>query len=131
LCRRAAGYEPLHAEKTPAIGGERLVVREEIPKRWWEVFHNKNSTSSSRRRSSTIVAAAAESSIKMAYFAAEAQKGGFLQRPVELGRHYNFQSPVQNTVTRTPRPILRLFLRQLTISYTRTSGARTPRRRIA
>ncbi len=108
-------------EKTPAIGGERLVVREEIPKRWWEVFHNKNLNKlveASIEHNPSLQAA--ESSIKMAYFAAEAQKGGFLPTALlNWGDTTNYQSPVQNTVT--PNAATNpygLFLRQLTISYT-------------
>ena len=85
-------------EKTPAIGGERLVVREEIPKRWWEVFHNKNLNKlvqASIEHNPSLQAA--ESSIKMAYFAAEAQKGGFLPTTPLLnwGDTTNYQSPVR------------------------------------
>jgi NodT family efflux transporter outer membrane factor (OMF) lipoprotein len=113
-----SGFTP---EKLSSTGGERLVVKEEIPRRWWEVFHNKN-------LSKLIEAAiehnpslqSAEASIKMAYFAAEAQKGGFLPTALlNWNDTSNFQSPVQNIVT--PNAATNpygLFLRQLTISYT-------------
>ncbi len=113
-----AGFTP---EKLSSTGGERLVIKEEIPRRWWEVFHNKN-------LNKLVEAAiehnpslqAAEASIKMAYFAAEAQKGGFLPTALlNWNDTSNFQSPVQNLVT--PNAATNpygLFLRQLTISYT-------------
>lgn len=56
-----------------------LSVEKEIPRQWWEVFHNKNLN----RLIEEAIAhnqslQAAEASIRVAYFNAEAQKGFFL-----------------------------------------------------
>jgi len=58
-------------EKLPSIGKQRLVVREEIPQRWWEVFHNKNLSKlveASIQHNPSLQAA--DASIRVAYFAA-------------------------------------------------------------
>jgi len=108
-------------EKLSSVGGQRLVVKEDIPRRWWEVFHNRN-------LNKLVEAAiehnpslqAADASIRTAYFAAEAQKGGFLPTALlNWNDSTNLQSGVQNTVTpnASTNPY-GLFLRQLTVSYT-------------
>ncbi len=108
-------------EQVASVGEERLVVEEEIPRRWWEVFHNKNLN---RLVQATIEhnpsLQAAEASIKTAYFAAEAQKGGFLPAALlNWSDATNLQSGVQNTVTpNAPTNPYGLFLRQLSVSYT-------------
>ncbi|QGM45507.1 efflux transporter outer membrane subunit [Methylocystis heyeri] len=108
-------------ENLSSVGGRPLVVKDEIPKRWWEVFHNKNLN---RLVEATIEhnpsLQAAEASIKTAYFAAEAQKGGFLPSALlNWSDTNNLQSGVQNTVT--PNAFTNpygLFLRQVSVSYT-------------
>ncbi len=108
-------------EKLSSIDGRRLVVSEDIPRRWWEVFHNKNLNSlieASIQHNPTLQAA--DASIRTAYFAAEAQKGGFLPTALLNGSDTtNLQSGVENIVTpnASTNPY-GLFLRQLTVSYT-------------
>ncbi len=108
-------------EKLSSIDGRGLVVSEDIPRRWWEVFHNKNLNSlieASIEHNPTLQAANA--SIRTAYFAAEAQKGGFLPTALLNGTDTtNLQSGVENKVTpnATTNPY-GLFLRQLNVSYT-------------
>jgi NodT family efflux transporter outer membrane factor (OMF) lipoprotein len=108
-------------EKLSSIDGRRLAVSEEIPRRWWEVFHNKNLNrliEASIQHNPSLQAANA--AIKTAYYAAEAQKGGFLPAALLNGSDTtNLQSGVENTVT--PNAATNpygLFLRQLTVSYT-------------
>ena len=110
-------------ENLSSIDGRRLVVSEDIPRRWWEVFHNRNLNrliEASIEHNPTLQAANA--SIRTAYFAAEAQKGGFLPTALLNGkRHPPISSlyGVQNLVTpnASTNPY-GLFLRQLSVSYT-------------
>ena len=108
-------------EKLSSIDGRGLVVSADIPRRWWEVFHNKNLNKlieASIEHNPTLQAANA--SIRTAYFAAEAQKGGFLPAALLNGSDTtNLQSGVENLVTpnASTNPY-GLFLRQLSVSYT-------------
>ena len=108
-------------EKLPSIGKQRLVVREEIPQRWWEVFHNKNLSKlveASIQHNPSLQAA--DASIRVAYFAAEAQKGAFLPSLLANSNDStNLESGVQNAVTPNgPTNPYGLFLKQLQVSYT-------------
>ncbi len=108
-------------EKLPSIGKQRLVVREEIPRRWWEVFHNKNLSKlveASIQHNPSLQAA--DASIRVAYFAAEAQKGAFLPSLLANSNDStNLQSGVQNVVSPNgPTNPYGLFLKQLQVSYT-------------
>jgi NodT family efflux transporter outer membrane factor (OMF) lipoprotein len=108
-------------EKIASIGGERLLIGSDIPQRWWEVFHNKN-------LGKLIEAAiahnpslqAAEAAIRISYYNAEAQKGGFLPwLQFDSNDSRNLQSGVQNVVTpNAPTNPYGLFLKQLSVTYT-------------
>ena len=108
-------------EKLTSVGGQHLVVAEDIPRRWWEVFHNKNLNKlieASIKHNPSLQAANA--SIKTAYFAAEAQKGGFLPTALLNGTDTsNLQSGAEFSVTpnASTNPY-GLFLRQLSVWYT-------------
>jgi NodT family efflux transporter outer membrane factor (OMF) lipoprotein len=110
-------------ESLETLGGDNGVklVDGDIPQRWWEVFHNKNLN---RLVKATIEhnpsLQAAQASIKIAYYNAEAQKGGFLPQILftsndSLSRQ---ASPVFNAAPNGPSNPYGLFLKQLTISYT-------------
>ncbi len=108
-------------EKLSSIGKQRLVVTEEIPRRWWEVFHNKNLSKlveASIQHNPSLQAA--DASIRVAYFAAEAQKGAFLPSLLANSNDStNLESGVQNAVTPNgPTNPYGLFLKQLQVSYT-------------
>ncbi|HYA81694.1 MAG TPA: TolC family protein, partial [Methylocystis sp.] len=84
-------------EPAPKISGQQLVVAQEIPKRWWEVFHNKNLN---RLVEASIEhnpgLQAANAGVRMAYYNAEAQKGGFLPTVLfDSNDSTNLQSGVQ------------------------------------
>ena len=108
-------------EKLSSIGGQRLVVREDIPRRWWEVFHNKNLSKlveASIQHNPSLQAA--DASIRVAYYAAEAQKGFYLPSLLANSNDTtNLQSGVQYTVTpnASTNPYA-LYLKQLQVSYT-------------
>ena len=108
-------------EKLSAVGGQRLVIKEDIPRRWWEVFHNKNLSKlveASIQHNPSLQAA--DASIRVAYFAAEAQKGAFLPSLLANSNDStNLESGVQNAVTPNgPTNPYGLFLKQLQVSYT-------------
>jgi NodT family efflux transporter outer membrane factor (OMF) lipoprotein len=108
-------------EKLSSVGRQRVVVTEDIPRRWWEVFHNKNLSKlveASIQHNPSLQAA--DASIRMAYYAAEAQKGAFLPWvSFNSNDSTNLQSGVQYSVT--PNAAVNpygLFLKQLQVSYT-------------
>ena len=108
-------------EKLSSIGGQRLVIREDIPRRWWEVFHNKNLSKlveASIQHNPSMQAA--DASIRVAYYAAEAQKGFFLPSLLANSNDTtNLQSGVQYVVTPNgPTNPYALYLKQLQVSYT-------------
>ena len=108
-------------EKLSSIGGQRLVIREDIPRRWWEVFHNKNLSKlveASIQHNPSMQAA--DASIRVAYYAAEAQKGFFLPSLLANSNDTtNLQSGVQYIVTPNgPTNPYALYLKQLQVSYT-------------
>ncbi len=103
------------------VDGQRLVAAGDIPQRWRQVFHNKNLNplvETAIEHNPWLQAA--ETSIRMSYYNAEAQKGGFL--PVVLfdsNDNYNFQSGVQCVVSpNAPTNPCGLFLKQLSVSST-------------
>ena len=108
-------------EKLTSAGSERLVVSQDIPRRWWEVFHNKNLSKlveASIEHNPSLQAA--DASIRVAYYAAEAQKGFFLPSLLANSNDStNLQSGVQNIVSPNgPTNPYALFLKQLQVSYT-------------
>jgi NodT family efflux transporter outer membrane factor (OMF) lipoprotein len=108
-------------EKLSSVGGQRLVIGEDIPRRWWEVFHNKNLSKlveASIQHNPSLQAA--DASIRVAYYAAEAQKGFFLPSLLANSNDStNLQSGVQNVVSPNgPTNPYALFLKQLQVSYT-------------
>ena len=108
-------------EKLSSVGGQRLVLAEDIPRRWWEVFHNKNLSKlveASIQHNPSLQAA--DASIRVAYYAAEAQKGFYLPSLLfNSNDSSNLQSGVQNVVSpNAPTNPYGLFLKQLQVSYT-------------
>ena len=108
-------------EKLSSVGGQRLVIGEDIPRRWWEVFHNKNLSrlvEASIQHNPSMQAA--DASIRVAYYAAEAQKGFFLPSLLANSNDTtNLQSGVQNIVSPNgPTNPYALYLKQLQVSYT-------------
>ena len=108
-------------EKLSSVGGQRLVLAEDIPRRWWEVFHNKNLSKlveASIQHNPSLQAA--DASIRVAYHAAEAQKGFYLPSLLfNSNDSSNLQSGVQNVVSpNAPTNPYGLFLKQLQVSYT-------------
>lgn len=133
------------------VGGKEsglsFVAGGEVPQRWWEIFRN-------RKLSRLVEAAvehnpsiqAAEAAIKVSYYAAEAQKGGFLPslllnsndgitlpsnlRPLSAINQTMFNqaypsafnilnnAPVPNFTQNPPMWSYSLFLKQLTVAYT-------------
>jgi NodT family efflux transporter outer membrane factor (OMF) lipoprotein len=107
-------------EKLSSVGGQRLVIAGDVPRRWWEVFHNKN-------LNKLVEAAiehnpsleAAESAIRIAYYGAEAQKGAFLpQLGANSNDTYQFQSGQQKYQGAAPTNPFAIYTKQLTVSYT-------------
>jgi NodT family efflux transporter outer membrane factor (OMF) lipoprotein len=108
-------------EKLSSVGGQRIVIKEDIPQRWWEVFHNKNLSKlveASIEHNPSLQAA--DASIRVAYYAAEAQKGLFLPSLLlNSNDSTNLQSGVQNVVSPNgPTNPYALYLKQLQVSYT-------------
>ncbi len=111
-------YTPEHVSNA---GGIALKPATEVPRRWWQVFHNKNLNKlieASIQHNPSLQAA--EAGVRVAFYTAEAQKGGFLPQILfESNDSSNLQSGVQNTVSPNgPTNPYGLFLKQLTISYT-------------
>ena len=113
------------AEKLPAIEGSKgslhLVFGQDIPERWWQVFHNKalnDLVEASIKNNPTLPAA--EAAIKVAYYNAEAQKGGFLPSAIfNSSDSSNYQGRNQfATSPGGPTNPYAIFLKQLTVSYT-------------
>ncbi|MFY9655158.1 MAG: efflux transporter outer membrane subunit [Methylocystis sp.] len=103
-----------------SAGSQRVVVVDEIPARWWEVFHNKNLNAlieASIEHNASLQAA--QAAIRIAYYQAEAQKGGFLPSILlDSENTRNLQSPVQFEVT--PNAFTNpysYFTKSLTIAY--------------
>jgi NodT family efflux transporter outer membrane factor (OMF) lipoprotein len=108
-------------EKVTSVGRVRLVTGEDIPRRWWEVFHNKNLSKlveASIQHNPSMQSA--DASIRVAYYAAEAQKGFFLPSLLANANDTtNLQSGVQYVVTPNgPTNPYALYLKQLQVSYT-------------
>ncbi len=101
-------------------GGQKLVVVDEIPARWWEVFHNKNLNAlieAAIEQNASLQAA--QAAIRIAYYQAEAQKGGFLpQLNATSSDTYQFANFVQNFQGAGPTNTYGLFQKVLSISYT-------------
>ena len=122
-------------EKLSSIDGRGLVVSEEIPRRWWEVFHNKNLNrliEASIEHNPTLQAA--DASIRTAYFAAEAQKGGFLPTALLNGSDTtNLQSGVEKRrdAQRSDQSLRIVSAAVERLIHARHLGAEPPRRRIA
>jgi NodT family efflux transporter outer membrane factor (OMF) lipoprotein len=138
--------ENVAPEQPRAIDGDvRLRVGAEIPRRWWEVFHNKNLNKlveASIEHNPSLQAA--EAGIRVAYYNAEAQKGGFLPTAIFNSTdsfnlmsnnrsldtisqsYYNQAFPGPNgllglmspTSITAPNAPYSLFLKQLTVSFT-------------
>jgi NodT family efflux transporter outer membrane factor (OMF) lipoprotein len=107
-------------EPVKSAGSQKVVVVEEIPARWWEVFHNRNLNAlieASIEHNASLQAARA--AIRIAYYQAEAQKGGFLpQVQLDLSDTRNLQSPSQFQVTpnASTNPYS-YFWKSLTVTY--------------
>lgn len=135
-------------EKTASPGaGQRFAEGRDIPADWWALYRSKPLDSLVRESlDHNPSLEAAEAGIRIAYFNAQAQKGGFSPQ-IFLGANasQNLQSnnralgainqsvfnqsfptpaniitndPVPNVPTNTPNAPYGLFLNQLTISYT-------------
>jgi outer membrane protein TolC len=113
-------------EKLTAIdGGGRghlnLVAGADIPQRWWQAFHDKNLNKlieASIEHNPSLQAA--DAAIQMAFYSAEAQKGGFLPTALlNSDDSYNRQAgPAVAVSPNGPTNPYGLFLKQLTVSYT-------------
>ncbi|HXZ16097.1 MAG TPA: TolC family protein, partial [Roseiarcus sp.] len=108
-------------EPVKSAGSQKVVLVDEIPARWWEVFHNKNLNAlieASIEHNPSLQAA--QAAIRVAYYQAEAQKGGFLPS-VQLDSldTRQLESPVEFQVTPSgPTNPFSLFTKSLTVSYT-------------
>jgi NodT family efflux transporter outer membrane factor (OMF) lipoprotein len=107
-------------EPVKSAGSQKVVVVDEIPARWWEVFHNKNLNAlveASIEHNASLQAA--QAAIRIAYYQAEAQKGGFLPSILlDSENTRNLQSPEQFQVT--PNAFTNpysYFTKSLTIAY--------------
>jgi NodT family efflux transporter outer membrane factor (OMF) lipoprotein len=108
-------------EPVKSAGSQKVVVVDEIPARWWEVFHNKNLNAlieASIEHNPSLQAA--QAAIRVAYYQAEAQKGGFLPWiQADSIDTRNLQSPVQFQVTpNAPTNPYSYFWKSLTVTYT-------------
>jgi NodT family efflux transporter outer membrane factor (OMF) lipoprotein len=107
-------------EPVKSAGSQKVVVVEEIPARWWEVFHNRNLNAlieASIEHNASLQAA--QAAIRIAYYQAEAQKGGFLpQVQLDSSDTRNLQSPSQFQVTpnASTNPYS-YFWKSLTVTY--------------
>ncbi len=107
-------------EPVKSAGSRKVVVVDEIPARWWEAFHNKNLNALievSIEHNASLQAA--QAAIRIAYYQAEAQKGGFLPSiQFDSSDTRNLQAPVEFNVTpNAPNNPYSLFLKSLTIAY--------------
>ena len=107
-------------EPVKSAGSQKVVVVDEIPARWWEVFHNKNLNAlieAAIERNASLQAA--QAAIRIAYYQAEAQKGGFLPSVLfDTIDTRNQQAPVEFNVTpNAPTNPYSLFLKSLTVTY--------------
>ena len=107
-------------EPVKSAGSQKVVVVDEIPARWWEVFHNKNLNAlveASIEHNASLQAA--QAAIRIAYYQTEAQKGGFLPSiQLDSSNTRNLQSPVEFNVTpNAPTNPYSLFLKSLTVTY--------------
>lgn len=108
-------------EKIAAIGGIKLAPKEEVPRLWWESFHDAN-------LNKLIEAAiaknpglqAAEAANRVAYYTAEAQKGAFLPSlGAQSSNTWNYQAPVANVVSPVgPSNPYAFYTQQLAVSFT-------------
>jgi NodT family efflux transporter outer membrane factor (OMF) lipoprotein len=135
-------------ERTASPGdGQRFVEGRDIPAEWWKLFKSKpldNLVRESLANNPSLQAS--EAGVRMAYYAAEAQKGGFLpqllfnsndsnnlqsnNRSLDSVRETIFKQsyptagnvvtgmPVAGTPQTTPNANYGLFLKQLTVTYT-------------
>ncbi|BDV38086.1 histidine kinase [Methylocystis bryophila] len=107
-------------EPVKSAGSQQVVVVDEIPARWWEVFHNKNLNAlieAAIEQNASLQAA--QAAIRIAYYQAEAQKGGFLpQLTATSGDTYQFANYVQTFQGAGPTNPYGLFQKVLSVSYT-------------
>ncbi|WP_018268224.1 efflux transporter outer membrane subunit [Methylosinus sp. LW4] len=130
--------EKFASNKAPGLAGApRYIPGSEIPKRWWQVFHNRGLDrliEASIESNPTLQSA--EAAIKVAYHNAEAQKGAFLptaifnstdslnlqsnNRSLETINQSLFNQALNSPTTNIgpPNSPYGLLLKQLTVAYT-------------
>jgi NodT family efflux transporter outer membrane factor (OMF) lipoprotein len=147
----APEVERFTPEKLKGVGGKEtglsFATGSQVPERWWEIFRNpklNHLIEAAVEHNPSIQAA--EAAVKVSYYAAEAQKGGFLPslllnsndsvslpsnlRPLSAINQTMFNqaypslynivnnAPVPNFTQNPPMWSYSLFLKQMTVAYT-------------